>query len=117
MARLGIAGIAALCGVLGVCPYLAALNGSYGSLVLVYLTQLPLFVAGLWLGTGAAAVAGITACVVLLAATDIIAAALFAALNAGPVVVLVRQALLARRDGDGHFRWYPPGLLTVWLTV
>jgi hypothetical protein len=54
---------------------------------------------------------------VLLAASDVLAAAIFVALNAVPVVVLVRQALLARRDADGTMRWYPPGHLTVWVTA
>ena len=74
------------------------------------MTQLPLFVAGLWLGAGAAAVAGASGTLVLLAASEFSAPAIFAALNAGPVTLLVRQALLARRRADGSFAWYPPGL-------
>ncbi len=116
MGRLGFVGVAALCGALGALPYFLALNGSPGSLILVYVTQLPLFVAGLWLGAGAAALAGLAAALVLLAASDIMAAALFIGLNAAPVVLLVRQALLARADADGAVEWYPPGLLTAWLT-
>jgi hypothetical protein len=84
--------------------------------ILVYLTQLPLFVAGLWLGVGASALAGLTASLILLAASDIMAAAVFAALNAIPVVLLVRQALLARTGVGGVIEWYTPGLLTAWLT-
>jgi hypothetical protein len=52
---------------------------------------------------------------VLFAASDLLAAAIFAALNAVPVVVLVRQALLARRDSEGAVVWYPPGRLTLWV--
>jgi hypothetical protein len=77
---------------------------------------LPLFVAGLWLGVGAVAAAGVTGSLVLLAVSDLLGAALFAALNAVPVTLLVRQALLARRRDDGVYVWYPPGLLTAWLT-
>ena len=116
MGRVEVAGIAALCGTLGACPYLVALTGSPGSAILVYLTQLPLFVAGLWLGVGASALAGLAASLILLAASDITAAAVFAALNSVPVVVLVRQSLLARRGAEGIIEWYPPGLLTAWLT-
>src|SRR6185437_6345656 len=79
--------------------------------------QLPLFLAGLWFGAAAAAIAGVSAAVVLLAASDVLAAAVFVALNAVPVVVLVRQALLARRGADGTLRWYPPGRLTVWVAA
>ena len=96
--------------------YVAVMLGTPGALILVYLTQLPLFAAGLWLGTGAAVAAGLTGSVVLLAASDLLGAALFAALNAGPVALLVRQALLARRREDGSLVWYPPGLLAAWLT-
>jgi hypothetical protein len=81
------------------------------------MTQLPLFVAGLWLGAGAAALAGLSGLLVLLAAGDLLGAAVFAALNAAPVVLLVRQALLARRRDDGVLVWYPSGLLAVWLTA
>ena len=96
--------------------YVGVMLGTPGALILVYLTQLPLFAAGLWLGVGAAVAAGITGSLVLLAVSDLLGAALFAALNAVPVALLVRQALLARRRADGTYAWYPPGLLTAWLT-
>jgi len=112
-----MAAIAAACGGASACLYLALLLGSPGAMILVYLTQLPLFLAGLWFGAGAAAIAGVSAAVVLLAASDVLAAAIFAALNAVPVVLLVRQTLLARRNADGTLSWYPPGRLTVWLTA
>ena len=113
MNRLAMAAIAAACGAASACLYLALMLASPGAMILVYLTQLPLFLAGLWLGVAAAAIAGVSAAVVLLAASDVLAAAIFVALNAVPVVVLVRRALLARRDPDGTLRWYPPGHLTV----
>jgi hypothetical protein len=76
---------------------------------------LPLFAAGLWLGTGAAVSAGIAGSLILLIVSGLFGAALFAALDAVPVALLVRQALLARGDADGAYHWYPPGLLTAWL--
>ena len=85
-------------------------------MILVYLTQLPLFVAGLWLGVGASALAGLAASLILIAASNFVAAAVFAGLNAVPVVLLVRQSLLARTGAEGVIEWYPPGLLTAWLT-
>ena len=112
-----MAAIAVLCGGVSACLYLALLLSSPGAMILVYLTQLPLFFAGLWFGAAAAAIAGLSGAVVLFAAGDILAAAIFAALNAVPVVVLVRQALLARRDADGTLVWYPPGRLTVWVAA
>ncbi|HEX6440758.1 MAG TPA: DUF2232 domain-containing protein [Stellaceae bacterium] len=115
MNRLAMAAIAVLCGGISACCYLALLLTSPGAMILVYLTQLPLFVAGLWFGVTAAAIAGLSGAVLLFAAGDLLAAALFVALNAAPVALLVRQALLARRDADGTIVWYPPGRLTLWL--
>lgn len=105
------------CGAAAGCLYLAAGLGTPGALVLVYMTQLPLFVAGLWLGSGTAAISGVTGVAVLFAASDLLDAAVFAAMNALPVAVVVRQALLARHPGDGAVEWYPPGLLAGWLTA
>jgi hypothetical protein len=116
MGRPASVAIAVACGAVAACLYLGIVLGSSGALILVYLTQLPLFVAGLWLGAGAAAVAGLSGTLVLLVANDLLGAAIFAALNAGPVTLLVRQALLARHRSDGSFAWYPPGLLAGWLT-
>ncbi len=116
MGRVAAAGVAALCGALAASPYLLSLSGSSGSLILVYLAQLPLFLAGLWGGVNAAALAGLAASLILLAASNVMAVGLFAALNVVPVVLLVRQALLARPAADGATEWYPLGLLTAWLT-
>ena len=116
MSRLLTASIAVACGAAGACLYLAMMLGTPGGLLLVYMTQLPLFIAGLWLGAGAAALAGLAGTLVLLAASDLMGAALFAAVNAVPVTVLVREALLARPNKDGGVLWYPPGLLVAWLT-
>jgi hypothetical protein len=117
MHRLKFVSMAVACGGLAACLYVAATFGTPGALLLVYMTQLPLFVAGLWLGTGGAAIAGLTGAVLLLLVSDALGAGIFLGLDAVPVVVLVRQALLARRQPDGTFAWYPPGLLTAWLTA
>ena len=116
MGRVGAAGVAALCGALAACPYLPPLRGTPGSLILVYLSQLPLFIGGLWGGVTVAALAGLTALLMLLATSNIMTVFMFAALNVTPVLLLVRQALLARTGNDGVIEWYPPGLLAAWLT-
>src|SRR5258708_3168222 len=85
-------------------------------MILVYLAQLPLFAAGLWLGTAASASAGFVAALLLAAAGSLPAAALFSVLNVVPVVLLVRQSLLARTGPGNSVEWYPPGLMTAWLT-
>jgi Predicted membrane protein (DUF2232) len=117
MGRLATLGSGALLGALGAALYLTVLTGSPSALILAYLAQLPLFAAGLWLGVSSAVAAGVTASVALLAAGGLSAAALFIGLYAAPVVLLVRQALLARSGPDGTLEWYPPGLLTAWLTA
>ena len=48
---------ASACGLVAALFYLSVLTGSSGSLILVYLVQLPLFGAGLSLGVKAAAIA------------------------------------------------------------
>lgn len=116
MGRFAALGAGAALGGLGAALFLAVLTGSPGALILAYLAQLPLFAAGLWLGAGAAATAGIVATLALLAAGGMIAAALFAGFYAAPAVLLVRQALLARAGPGGILEWYPPGLLAAWLT-
>jgi hypothetical protein len=116
VSRLGFAGVSVVCGALAAGPYLLVLTGSTGSMILVYLAQLPLFAAGLWLGTGASAAAGFVAALILAGAGNLLAAALFGALNVVPVVLLVRQSLLARTGPGNTVEWYPPGLMTAWLT-
>jgi hypothetical protein len=109
-------GAAAICGLLATGPYLLVLAGSAGSMILVYLAQLPLFVVGLWLGTSASVLAGLVTALILAVAGNLLSATVFAALNVLPVVLLVRQSLLARTDSGNALEWYPPGLLTAWLT-
>jgi hypothetical protein len=110
------AGIAALFGGIAALPYLVVPSGSLGAMILVYLTQLPLFAAGLWLGVEVSVIAGIAGLVILWAGGSLLTAVIFAGLNAFPVVLLVHQALLARTGGSGTIDWYPPGLLSAWLT-
>jgi hypothetical protein len=116
VSRAGFAGVSVVCGALAAGPYLLVLTGSTGSMILVYLAQLPLFAAGLWLGTGASASAGFVAALILAGAGNPLAAALFTALNVVPVVLLVRQSLLAKTGPGNAVEWYPPGLMTAWLT-
>ena len=117
MSRPGFAGVSVVCGMLAAGPYLLVLTGSTGSMILVYLAQLPLFAAGLSLGTGASASAGFLAALILAGAGNLLAAALFAALNVVPVVLLVHRSLLARTGPCNAVEWYPPGLMAAWLTA
>lgn len=102
-------------GLLAALFYLSILTGSTGSLILAYLTPLPLFVIGLSLGVPGAAVAGTAACAAVLAVGGLVAAAAFLAVYALPVALAVRQALLSRNAADGSVQWYPPGPVLLWL--
>src|SRR4051812_37400768 len=66
-----------VCGGLAAGPYLLVLAGSTGSMILFYLAQLPLFAAGLWLGTGAAAAAGLVAALILAGGRHLVGAGPF----------------------------------------
>ena len=108
--------IAVLCGLAAAAFTLTAGTGSVGAMILVFLAELPLFLAGLWLGYRAAILASLAAVMLLLATSPWGEALLFAVASAGPVVFLVRQTLLAKRNKEGNREWYPLGLLTAWLT-
>jgi hypothetical protein len=118
MSRATTAATALLGGAVAAALYLSVYTGNVGAAILVSLAQLPLFIAGLWLGTAAAALAAAAAtAVVLAAARDPATTALFAAVYAVPVVLLVREALLYRIDPQGRREWYPLGHLAAWLTA
>jgi len=93
--------------------YVGALGGVLG---LALVVQLPLFLVGLSLGTGAAVAAGVAGMLPVLVGGGGEGALNYALATAAPVAVLTRQALLWRREGEqGETEWYPPGLLVTWL--
>lgn len=93
---------------------LSALSFSLAGLLLSSLVQLPLLMAGLALGTQAAAIATASSIAVTSMLTRIEFGVFFGLVFAVPCVVLVRMALLNRPE-DGRTAWYPPAglLLTV----
>ena len=107
------------CGLLSAVLYASALVGAAGSLLLVFLVQLPLFVCGLskeegWIGAALAGAAG-TAAMVL--AGGPWAAGNFALAEAVPAILLSQRAGLRRPRPDGSVEWYPAGRLILWLTL
>lgn len=107
-----VAIIAVAAGAASALAYATLLTGSPAAFLLAYLAQLPLFAVGLWMGTGAMAVASATGVFVTFAAGGFVFATIYAVANAAPAFVVVRQALLWRPK-DGGVEWYPPGgLLT-----
>ena len=100
---------------------LSTILGSFGAILLAFLSPLPLFAVALgrgWVTGMAAALMG--SIIVFLFANGM--AALFFIIMCGlPATLLARQALLARPLNDdpesADIEWFPPGLLAMWLTA
>ncbi|MDR3514377.1 MAG: DUF2232 domain-containing protein [Azospirillaceae bacterium] len=111
--------------------HISILMGGLGAVILMYMSTLPLLLVGLGLGFRPVVIAGAIGS----GLTTVIAGEWlglsYLALNAVPVVLLVRQALLARQSAvparqtgntadqtsptGNAIEWYPPGLLLCWL--
>lgn len=107
--------LAALAGAASAAFHLAVGLGSFGALILAYLSQLPLFAAGLSAGLPAALAASAVGLAIVAAALPLAVAGLFAVGAALPVLVLTGRALLSRRDAAGNTVWYPAGHLVAAL--
>jgi hypothetical protein len=111
--------IAVVAGSASALVYASLLTASPAAFLLAYLAQLPLFAVGLWMGTGAVAIASIAGIVVTFIAGGFAFALIYTVANAAPVIVIVRQALLWRPAADGAANggidWYPSGGLVVAL--
>lgn len=96
--------------------YGVAPPGPLGAILVAVLVSVPLFLAGLSLGTLAGVVASATGIVVSLILHGPLIAGVYAMSFGAPVAILVRQALLSR-IGEGGVEWYPAGLLAATLTM
>lgn len=105
-------------GIISALFYLPVLfGGGLGALILGYLAPFPLLVAGLSLGSTAAAIGGAVGTVLVFAGSgSVLVAAAYAVTGALPAWVIARQALLGRPGPDGSIEWYPPGHLLMVLT-
>jgi Predicted membrane protein (DUF2232) len=104
----------------------------FARFLLMFITPLPIALAGLGWGWRSAVAAGaVGSALILLFANPIVAAA-FALTQAAPTVLLTYLALLSRPlaesglpdtgdedddDGAGALEWYPAGRLVVWAAV
>jgi len=90
--------------------------GGLGTLILGFLSMVPLFAVGLGLGVSSVglAVAAGSVTVALVGIGGLTSGAIYAMVFGAPVVMLTRQALLNRSGPDGT-EWYPTGLLLCWL--
>ena len=91
--------------------YASALSGIAAGLLITYLAQLPLFIAGLSMGAPAAAVAGGAGFAALVVIGGTMPGLLFALSTAVPVTILTGLALRKRTWTDGKDYWYPAGNL------
>ena len=125
-------GLALLYGLASALPLLIAFSAPGGFLFML-LVPLPLFLAGLSMGSAAVVLSATSACLtlslIIAVATTKVTGSLAVGLADGagmfigtaftlglPAVVLVRQALLNRTRDDGSLEWYPAGQLVMWLT-
>jgi hypothetical protein len=95
--------------------HLSMALGSFGGLILVYLSPLPLFAVGLSMGALAALIAGGVGAVLGTLVIGFSLGASYLVMFALPVALLCRQALLWRRDAAGNQLWYPLGHLATLL--
>jgi Predicted membrane protein (DUF2232) len=108
-------GLAVLAGVVSSALFLCLLTGVPGMVLLAYFVQLPLMFAGLAMGLTASMVAVAGALLINGVIAGAVATAIYGLIQALPALIVVRQALLSRRQGE-DLEWYPPGLLLAQLT-
>lgn len=109
------AALAVLAGLLSSALFVSLLIGFPVVVLLAYFVQLPLLVVGLTLGVAGSVIAGASGVVVVGLIAGLVAAGMYAVVQALPAVFVVRQLLLFRQDG-AQVQWYPPGLLLAQLT-
>ena len=108
----------------GAC-YLSVLSGIPDALILAYLAQFPLILAGLGMGVSASVLAAFAAVFLIALIGGLFSAMSFTIFGAAPSILLTKLALLARsrsleETGDeapeDDLEWYPPDAMIMWLT-
>ena len=108
----------------GAC-YLSVLSGIPDALILAYLAQFPLILAGLGMGVSASVLAAFAAVFLIALIGGLFSAMSFTIFGAAPSILLTKLALLARSrslEGTGDeapeddLEWYPPDAMIMWLT-
>ena len=100
---------------------LSTILGSFGAILLAFLSPLPLFAVALGRGWVAGMAAALMGGIIVFLFTNGMAALFFLIFCGLPAALLARQALLARPLNDDQesadIEWFPPGLLAMWLTA
>jgi len=111
--------VGALAGLVSALLFVSAASSAIAAVLLVYITPLPLMIAGLGWGVRAGVI-GLGVGMLAAAATFSINVALtYGLMLAGPAALLVYLALLSRPDprGPNSLAWYPPGRLIAWAAI
>ncbi|MBO6520281.1 MAG: DUF2232 domain-containing protein [Rhodospirillales bacterium] len=104
----------------GICSAVAVFSIVFGSILafpLFYFAPLPLYLAGLGIGTKGVVTAGLTAVVTAGLIGSTFTALPFAFAYAVPAIMLCQLALRTLPDNDGNPVWYPVGNLIGTLTI
>ena len=110
--------IAIIAGLVSALFHGSLLSGSPLSVILVCISSMPLFLAGLGWGWFAAAVAAAAGTIALLFFGGVLPAAGYLIAIAAPSAWLSRLALLSRPgEQPGSVEWYPPGRLVAAATM
>lgn len=104
-------------GLLSALLFLSVAKGIAFGVVLSYGAPLPVLMAGLSLGLGAAAAASMVGAAAVALVVGEYAILPFLVAVGLPGVVVANRALLWRANPDGAAEWYPPGLVLGWLTA
>lgn len=108
--------IAIICGGLSALASTAIGGGLPGGIILVYLAPLPLLLAGLGLGAQAAMIAGLAGFMISGLMGGVMAAGLYAVIDAMPVWLAV-SLLLFRKTANGVEQWFSLGPVVAWLSL
>ncbi|MBT3306885.1 MAG: hypothetical protein HN377_10440, partial [Alphaproteobacteria bacterium] len=105
-------------GVLSAFAATAFISHAPGAMMLVYMADLPLFMAGLAFGPQSAALSGAVGFMIAGMLGGGLAAGIFGLMQALPVWLVVRQMVLKRPSpSQNDVEWYPAGDMLCWLTL
>jgi len=111
--------IGAAAGLVSALLFVSAAASTLLALLMVYITPLPLMIAGLGWGVKASLTGLGVGMLVSGAAFSVNVAITYALMLAGPAALIVYLALLSRPEpqAPGGLAWYPPGRLIAWTAV
>jgi len=110
-------GPALAAGLLSAILFLSLVKGVAMGIVLSYVAPMPLMMAGLGLGMGISALAGVIGALAVAAVVGSFSILPFAIVAVLPALVVSKRALLWRTAEEGTTQWYPPGMILAWLTA